>query len=173
MTITILWSMTKETDIRRGRHCVFLMQVHLVFVAKYRRQIFDPDAIEKLRRYFASVCADFDVELVELVEMDDECDHVHLPNNYPPELAISVLVNRLKGVSSRLLRRDRHQRAYGLLCGDAPGGRPDPAKMGKVVRGIAAGRVLRKPALKTLLPAVDSHLVPFYVPGSGGYQVSL
>ncbi|MBO0260443.1 transposase, partial [Escherichia coli] len=39
--------------------------VHLVFVAKYRRKIFDLDAIEKLRSYFASVCADFDVELVE------------------------------------------------------------------------------------------------------------
>ncbi|EPE0340688.1 IS200/IS605 family transposase, partial [Escherichia coli] len=26
----ILWSMKKETDIRRGKHCVFLMHVHLV-----------------------------------------------------------------------------------------------------------------------------------------------
>ncbi|EFI4792505.1 IS200/IS605 family transposase, partial [Escherichia coli] len=25
----ILWSVNKETDIRRGRHCVFLMHVHL------------------------------------------------------------------------------------------------------------------------------------------------
>ncbi|END53105.1 putative transposase IS200 like protein [Escherichia coli MP020980.1] len=32
--------MKKETDIRRGRHCVFLMHVHLVFVTRYRRQIF-------------------------------------------------------------------------------------------------------------------------------------
>ncbi|HGA2800828.1 IS200/IS605 family transposase, partial [Escherichia coli] len=24
----ILWSVRKETDIRRGRHCVFLMHVH-------------------------------------------------------------------------------------------------------------------------------------------------
>lgn len=96
--------MTKETDIRRGRHCVFLMHVHLVFVAKYRRKIFDPDAIEKLRSYFASVCTDFDVELVE---MDGESDHVHLLINYPPKLAVSNLVNSLKGVSSRLLRRDR------------------------------------------------------------------
>ncbi|WP_338805385.1 transposase [Xenorhabdus griffiniae] len=31
--------MTKETDSRRGRHCVFLMHVHLVFVAKYRRKM--------------------------------------------------------------------------------------------------------------------------------------
>ncbi|MDE1482562.1 IS200/IS605 family transposase [Xenorhabdus bovienii] len=96
--------MTKETDIRRGRHCTFLMHVHLVFVAKYRHKIFDQDAIEKLRGYFASVCADFDVELVE---MAGERDHVHLLVNYPPKLAVSSLVNSLKGVSSRLLRRDR------------------------------------------------------------------
>lgn len=80
------------------------MHVHLVFVTKYRRKIFDLDAIEKLRSYFASVYADFDVVLVE---MDGECDHVHLLINYPPKLAISNLVNRLKGVSSRLLGRDR------------------------------------------------------------------
>lgn len=123
--------MTKETNIRRGRHCVFLMHVHLVFVAKYRRNIFDRDAIEKLHSYFASVCDDFDVELVE---MDGEVDHVHLLINYPPKLAVSSLVNSLKGVSSRLLRRDRPdiaQRYYykGVLwtpsyfassCGGAP-----------------------------------------------------
>ena len=100
----MLWSVNKETDIRRGRHCVFLMHVHLVFVTKYRRQIFDHDATEKLRTYFSNVCADFEAELVE---MDGEPDHVHLLINYPPKLAISSLVNSLKGVSGRLLRRDR------------------------------------------------------------------
>ena len=123
--------MKNETDIRRGRHCVFLMHVHLVFVTKYRRKIFDQDAIEKLRGYFSSVCADFDVELVE---MDGERDHVHLLINYPPKLSISNLVNSLKGVSSRLLRRDRpdiaqHYYYKGVLwtpsyfagsCGGAP-----------------------------------------------------
>ncbi|WP_041700972.1 IS200/IS605 family transposase [Proteus mirabilis] len=123
--------MKNETNILRGRHCVFLIHVHLVFVTKYRRKIFYQDAIEKLRDYFASVCADFDVELVE---MNGERDHVHLLINYPPKLAISNLVNSLKGVSSRLLRRDRldiAQRDYykGVLwspsyfagsCGGAP-----------------------------------------------------
>ncbi|EGV2901856.1 IS200/IS605 family transposase [Salmonella enterica] len=80
------------------------MHVHLVFVTKYRRRIFDQDAIEKLRSYFTSVCTDFDVELVE---MDGKRDHVHLLINYPPKLAISSLVNSLKGMSNRLLRRDR------------------------------------------------------------------
>ncbi|MDF7230715.1 IS200/IS605 family transposase [Proteus mirabilis] len=118
--------MKNETNIRRGKHCVFLIHVHLVFVTKYRQKIFDQDAIEKWRGYFASVCADFDVERVE---MDGERDQ-----NYPPKLAISNLVNSLKGVSSRLLRRDRPdiaQRDYykGVLwspsyfagsCGGAP-----------------------------------------------------
>lgn len=96
--------MKRETDIRRGRHCVFLIHIHLVFVTKYRRKIFDQNAIEKLRNYFSSVCTDFDVELVEI---DGERDHVHLLVNYPPTLSVSNLVNSLKGVSSRLLRRDR------------------------------------------------------------------
>nr|WP_309243253.1 IS200/IS605 family transposase [Escherichia coli] len=91
--------MKKETDIRRGRHCVFLMHVHLLFVTRYRRQIFDHDATEKLRTYFSNVCADFEAELVE---MDGEPDHVHLLINYPPKLAISSLVNSLKGVSGRV-----------------------------------------------------------------------
>ena len=56
--------MKKETDIRRGRHCVFLMHVHLLFVTRYRRQIFDHDATEKLRTYFSNVCADFEADCV-------------------------------------------------------------------------------------------------------------
>lgn len=103
MAIIIFWSMRKEIDIRRGRHCVSLMHIHLVLVARYRRKIFNPDAIEKLHSYFSSVCADFGVERVE---MDGECDHVHLLLNYPPKLTVPNLVNSLKGVSSRLLRRD-------------------------------------------------------------------
>ncbi|ENC4789173.1 IS200/IS605 family transposase, partial [Escherichia coli] len=76
----------------------------LVFVTRYRRQIFDHDATEKRRTYFSNVCADFEAKLVE---MDGEPDHVHLLINYPPKLAIFSLVNSLKGISNRLLRRDR------------------------------------------------------------------
>ncbi|MDO8223284.1 IS200/IS605 family transposase [Staphylococcus aureus] len=61
-------------------------------------------------------------------------DHSKRTSDYPPKLAISNLVNSLKGVSSRLLRRDRPdvaQRDYykGVLwspsyfagsCGGAP-----------------------------------------------------
>ncbi len=106
------------------------MHVHLVFLAKYRRSVFDGDAIGRLHAIFANVCADFGAQLIE---MDGEDDHVHLLVEYPPKVAVSSLVNSLKGVSSRLLRKERPdiQKRYwkGVLwspsyfassCGGAP-----------------------------------------------------
>lgn len=96
--------MGQDSGVRHGRHCVFKMHVHLVFVAKYRRSVFDGAAIEALRAIFTDVCRDFQAALVE---MDGEVDHVHLLIEYPPKVPVSSLVNSLKGVSSRLLRQRR------------------------------------------------------------------
>jgi len=48
-----------------------------------------------------SVCAGFEAELREV---NAEHDHVHLLVFYPPKIAVSALVNSLKGVSARMLR---------------------------------------------------------------------
>ena len=93
--------MTDYNEIRHGRHCVFLMHIHLVFVTKYRRHVFTAEILEYLKPIFANVCRDFSAELVEF---DGEDDHVHLLVNYPPKISISSLVNSLKGVSSRMIR---------------------------------------------------------------------
>ena len=108
--------MSNEDDIRHGRHCVFLMHVHLVFVTKYRREVFTKAILEDLHGIFANVCADFEAELVEF---DGEDDHVHLLVNYPPKVAVSALVNSLKGVSSRLLRKRNYQSIRKKLWGNA------------------------------------------------------
>ena len=42
-----------------------------------------------------------------LLACDGEADHVHLLVEHPPKHAVSVMVNALKGTSSRLLRQDR------------------------------------------------------------------
>ena len=88
--------------IRHGRHCVFLMHAHLVFVTKYRREVFTREILHDLRPIFSSVCADFEAQLVEF---EGEDDHVHLLVNYPPKVCVSNLVNSLKGVSSRIIRK--------------------------------------------------------------------
>jgi putative transposase len=59
--------------------------------------------LNTLEKTFNWVCIDFEAELIEF---EGERDHVHLLVNYPPKVSISRLVNSLKGVSSRILRRD-------------------------------------------------------------------
>jgi len=94
--------MEKTSEIRTGRHCVFNLHVHLVFVAKYRRKVFTSHMFVELKTIFVKICTNFEAELVEF---DGETDHVHLLVNYPPKVSVSKLVNSLKGVSSRLLRK--------------------------------------------------------------------
>ena len=97
--------MEESNDIRHGRHCVFMMHVHLVFVTKYRREVFTKEVLNDLRGIFSGVCNDFEAELVEF---DGEDDHVHLLVNYPPKVSASNLVNSLKGVSSRMIRKNNY-----------------------------------------------------------------
>ena len=94
--------MEKSSEIRTGRHCVFNLHVHLVFVTKYRRKIFSAPILDEMKAIFQKVCLDFESSLEEF---DGEKDHVHLLVNYPPKVSVSKLVNSLKGVSSRLLRK--------------------------------------------------------------------
>ena len=94
--------MEKSTLIRSGRHCVFKLHTHLVFVTKYRRKVFNKTILNDLKNIFFDVCTDFESVLVEF---HGEGDHVHLLINYPPKIAISKIVNSLKGVSSRLIKK--------------------------------------------------------------------
>ncbi len=48
------------------------------------------------------VCDKFEVELTEF---NGESDPVHLLIHYPPKVALSKLINSLKGVSSRRIRQ--------------------------------------------------------------------
>ena len=107
--------MTKNQDIRHGRYCFFMLHVHLVFVTKYRRDVFSKTILNDLKETFNSVCQDFEAELVEF---DGEDDHVHLLINYPPKVSIVKLVNSLKGVSSRMIRKKNYPSIKAKLWGN-------------------------------------------------------
>ena len=107
--------MQENSDARKGRHCVFMLHTHLVFVTKYRRNIFSKIILDDLKTIFESVCKDFNAELVEF---DGEKDHVHLLINYPPKVSIAKLVNSLKGVSSRMLRKKNYPEIMRNLWGN-------------------------------------------------------
>lgn len=90
-------------ELRTGRHCVFALHVHLVFVTKYRRGVLTTEALQWLKIHFTKVCA---MQGALLEACDGEDDYVHILANYPPAVSVAALVNALKGTSSRLLRRE-------------------------------------------------------------------
>lgn len=100
----------------RKRHSVSKLIVHLIFTTKYRCKLFDRRMIEQLREAFGSAAEKLECQIIG---MDGESDHVHLLVAYPPKLPVSVMVNNLKSVSSRLLRQQnthlRMQSKTGLL----------------------------------------------------------
>ncbi|WP_030144795.1 IS200/IS605 family transposase [Spirillospora albida] len=95
--------MAELPNIRTGRHCVFAMHVHLVFVTKFRHEVFTDRHLARMEQIMRDVCADFEAELVEF---NGAHDHVHLLVDFPPKIAVARLVNSLKGVSSRRLRQE-------------------------------------------------------------------
>lgn len=99
-------------NIRTGRHCVFMLHAHIVFVTKYRGKVFNSEHLTKLEEIFRDLC---EASEVSLVEFNGEQDHVHMLIEYPPKVQISKLVNILKGTSSRKLKMffpDLHQPAW-------------------------------------------------------------
>lgn len=116
---------------RRARHSVSLLHAHLVFVTKYRRKVFTDAMLTYCETIMGGVCADLGAELVEF---NGEADHVHLLVSYPPTLAVSTLVQRLKGRTAYVVRREftgacvrAHMRGhlwspsyFAVSCGGAP-----------------------------------------------------
>lgn len=108
-----------------------LFCIHILFLSQNTKILcFRKNISPTCKRVFEKVCKDFSSELVEC---NGESDHIHLLVNYPPKISISKLVNSLKGVSSRKLRKnfpDIYKQYYkGVLwspsyfagsCGGAP-----------------------------------------------------
>ncbi len=59
--------------------------------------------LERMEEIIRDVCRDVECELAEF---NGEANHVHLLVRFPPKVALSRLVNSLKGVSSRRLRQE-------------------------------------------------------------------
>ncbi|MBW4536328.1 MAG: IS200/IS605 family transposase [Pleurocapsa minor HA4230-MV1] len=112
---------------RREKSSVSKINLHLVFVVKYRKKLFTKEILDSMKIVMRGVAKKMNFKILEI---EGETDHVHLLVEIPPKLAVSQMVNALKGVSSRMLRKDYPQlRKYKSLwspsyfaisCGGAP-----------------------------------------------------
>lgn len=85
-----------------GHRSVYSLNIHLVLVTKYRRKVINQAMLKRLQEIFENTCAKW---RSRVPEFNGESDHIHLVINYPPDVEVSKLVNNLKTVSSRLIRK--------------------------------------------------------------------
>jgi len=88
---------------RKSSHSVHSLQVHLVWITKYRYHVLQGDVQLRCRDILRQVCNSLDIQILKGVVSKD---HIHLHLSYPPTLSISEIVKRLKGRSSRMLLQE-------------------------------------------------------------------
>jgi putative transposase len=80
-----------------GSHCRYLLKVHLIFVTKYRKKIIANAFEDEIKQIMFDISKESDFA-IEIMETDK--DHIHFLIDYPPNIAISSIVNRLKSMST-------------------------------------------------------------------------
>lgn len=110
-------------DHRHGSHTVFSIHLHVVWITQYRHKVLRGMIAERVRDVVREECQR---HRVDILQGHISADHVHVMLWMPPHVTISRLVQRLKGKSSYLLRREfsdirkrywgRHVGARGYFC---------------------------------------------------------
>ncbi len=88
---------------RKGAHTTSRLTVHLVWATKYRYHILQGDIKIRCRELLIQIRDSEDVRILSGVVSKD---HLHMHVEYPPRLALSELVKKLKGRSSRRLQQE-------------------------------------------------------------------
>lgn len=90
-------------EYNKKNHKVYLINLHLILVTKYRQKVFiNEDIINDIKTKLTEISKEFNVDIIE-----QECgiDHIHLLISIEPTLDISKYINILKGHSSRYIRK--------------------------------------------------------------------
>jgi REP-associated tyrosine transposase len=82
---------------KSGSHTRHDLKVHLVWITKYRKPVLRGEIAVRVRDLIREICA---VQEVTILKGHVAKDPVHLFVGYPPHVAVSKLVQRIKGKSS-------------------------------------------------------------------------
>ncbi|HKL13768.1 MAG TPA: IS200/IS605 family transposase [Halanaerobiales bacterium] len=92
-----------KININSNRHSVYSLKYHLVVITKYRHKCINLEILDELEKIFTRLLNDKDCKVLEF---GGEKDHIHVLFETPPHIQLSKLVNILKTVSSRLIKKD-------------------------------------------------------------------
>ncbi|BBF23066.1 IS200/IS605 family transposase [Sutterella megalosphaeroides] len=97
-------------DYDKRRHSVTKLCVHLVFTTKYRRKVMTPPILEEMKVTLRETAEKIGCTVKEI---NGEEDHIHLLLLFPADMSISSMVNSLKTVSSRMIRKNHPNILHG------------------------------------------------------------
>lgn len=90
-------------ELKKNRHSVYSLNYHLVVVTKYRHKCINQDIMNEIEVISKRLIHEAGGTVVEF---NGEQDHVHILFDVPPQIAPSKLVNTIKGVTSRMIRKN-------------------------------------------------------------------
>jgi putative transposase len=85
---------------KSGSHTRYDIKYHIVWISKYRKPIMIGPVAERLREIIRQICMQNEVSIIK---GHVSKDHIHLLVSCSPSLAVSKLVQKLKGASSHKL----------------------------------------------------------------------
>ena len=83
------------TRFKKISHTIYECKYHIIFCPKYRYRILEGAVAEYSQQLIYKLCSYKD--LVEVLELNIQIDHVHVVLSIPPKYSVSSLVGSLKG----------------------------------------------------------------------------
>ena len=91
------------TRYAKNAGAVFSLKLHIVWCPKYRRKVLTGAIVKRLEDLLKSKTDELELKIHALEIMPD---HVHLFVEHDPTRCVAEIVNRLKGYTSRILRKE-------------------------------------------------------------------
>lgn len=92
-------------SLRSFAHSFCNIQIHLVFVTKYRHPVLDKHMESDIIQICRSICEKNRSYLIEAKADLEMKDHIHLLVDIAPDVSVSKLANTMKTVTSREIRK--------------------------------------------------------------------
>jgi putative transposase len=86
-----------------GAHTKHDLKVHLIWIPKYRKKILVGEVALRVRDLMRQIAMEHEISILS---GKVACDHIHVLVAYRPHVDVSMMVQWLKGISSRILLQE-------------------------------------------------------------------
>ena len=108
---------------QKGAHTQYDVQIHVVWITKYRKKILTYKIAYRLKELLMQGCS---AKGITIIRGNIQPEHVHLLLSIPPTLSVAQVMQYLKGRSSKKLQEEfpklrkqfwgQHMWATGYFC---------------------------------------------------------